>query len=201
MKKLLLSSFLLLFSALASAADLSVTAASVVPGARAQKEIGTAGATITAGQLLYYDSTAGTYKLADANASATTANVVGIAATGASSGQPIVVITADDDLTVGATLSMTAPVYCCSGTAGGIAPSADLTTGWYPGVVLVAKSTTKAVFKIVKGTAALSMISDLGYAPRLALLPPPHFRPFNVHCSMFSVQRSPRRRDEIALAA
>lgn len=169
LRLLLLSIFACSLSA--HAADLSVTAASVVPGARAKTVVGTAGATITAGQLLYFDSSAGTYKLADANASATTATVVGIAATGASASQPIVVITEDDDLTVGATLSMTAPIYCCSATAGGIAPSADLTTGWYPGVVLVAKSTTKAVFKIVRGTAALSLIENLGDTPRLAVIP------------------------------
>lgn len=156
MKHLLRSLLLVAFTASAFAADLSVTAANVVPGARAKTVVGTAGATITAGQLLYFDSTAGTYKLADANASATTAAVVGIAASGASSGQPIVVITEDDDLTVGATLSMTAPVYCVSATAGGIAPVADVTTGWYPSVVFIAKSTSKAVFKIVKGTAAAS---------------------------------------------
>jgi hypothetical protein len=92
------------------AADLSITAASVIPGARAKPSYGTAGATITAGQLLYFDSTAGTYKLADANASATTAAVVGYAANNAGSGQPITVITEDDDFTVGATISMTAPV-------------------------------------------------------------------------------------------
>lgn len=155
--KFLLSSLLILVSSLAArAADLSVTAANVVPGARAKTVVGTAGATITAGQLLYFDSTAQTYKLADANASATTAAVVGIAASGASSGQPIVVITEDDDLTVGATLSMTAPVYCVSATAGGIAPVADVTTGWYPSVVFIAKSTSKAVFKIVRGIASAS---------------------------------------------
>jgi hypothetical protein len=137
-------------------ADLSVTAASVVPGARARTITGTAGATITAGQLLYYDSSAGTYKLADANSSATTAAVVGIAANGAATGQPVNIITEDDDLTVGATLAMTAPVYCASPTAGGIAPVADLTTGDYPSVVLIAKSTTKALFKIVKGGAAIT---------------------------------------------
>ena len=189
--RLLLSSFLILVSSFAAAADLSVTAANVVPGARARTVNGTAGATITAGQLLYFDSTAQTYKLADANASATTAAVVGIAAVGASSGQPIIVIIEDDDLTVGATLSMTAPVYCCSSTAGGIAPSADLTTGWYPGVVFVAKSTTKAVFKIVRGTAVLSFInlpSD-SHAPRLAFI----LRP-----SSFVI---PRREDDLALAA
>lgn len=139
------------------ATDLSVTATSVVPGTKAMQNLlrGTAGVTITAGQLLYYDATAGTYKLADANASAATALVVGMAAHGASAGQPIAIITEDDDLTVGATLSMSAPVYVVSANAGGIAPVGDVAAGWYPGVVLVAKSTTKAIFKAnaLRGTA------------------------------------------------
>lgn len=156
--RLLLSSFLILVSSFAAAADLSITTTSFVPGARAVKVIGTAGATITIGQLLYFDSTAGTYKLADANASATTAAVIGIAASAAAAGQPVIVITEDDDLTLGATLSMTAPVYVMSATAGGIAPTADITTGWYPAAILVAKSTSKCIFKPggLRGTAAAS---------------------------------------------
>lgn len=148
----------LLFSTSLIAADLSITTTSFIPGARAVKTIGTAGATITIGQLLYFDSTAGTYKLADANASASTAAVIGIAASAAASGQPVIVITEDDDLTLGATLSMSAPVYVMSATAGGVAPTADITTGWYPAAILVAKSTTKCIFKPVglRGTAAAS---------------------------------------------
>lgn len=145
---------LALFSSL-FAADLSITTTNFVPGARAVKSIGTAGATITIGQLLYFDSAAGTYKLADANASATTAAVVGIAASAAAVGQPVIVITEDDDLTPGGTLSMSAPVYAVSGTAGGIAPTADITTGWFPSAIIVAKSTTKCIFRplALRGTA------------------------------------------------
>ena len=143
-----------------SAADLSITTTSFVPGARAKKDIGTAGASITIGQMLYFDSTAGTWKLADADASATTAAVaagavLAIAGSGASSGQPVIYITEDDDLTLGATLSMSVPVYVLSSTAGGIAPSADISAGEYPCVLLVAKSTTKCVFRPqgLRGTA------------------------------------------------
>jgi hypothetical protein len=153
MKHLLriLAVFALAISAL-HATDLTVTAGSVVPGARAKTAVGTAAATITAGQLVYL-TTAGTYNLADADASAAAANVVGIAASGASAGQPFVIVLEDDDLTVGATLSMVTPVYVLSGTAGGIAPTADIGAGDYPIVVLIAKSTTKAVFKIIRGPA------------------------------------------------
>jgi hypothetical protein len=142
----------------ASAADLSITTTSFLPGARAKTAIGTAGAAITIGQLLYFDSATDSWKLADADASATTALVVAIAGSAAAIGQPVIVILEDDDLTLGATLSMTAPVYVLSATAGGIAPSADITTGWYPCAVLVAKSTSKCIFKpaALRGTAAAS---------------------------------------------
>lgn len=146
---------LLLLSALAImsvapravATDLSITTTSFLPSATADKVIGVAGASITIGQLLYYDSTAKSWKLADANASATTAQVGGISGSAAASGQPVIVITADSDLTLGATLSMSAPVYVVSATAGGIAPSADIAAGWYPSVLIIAKSTTKCIFK------------------------------------------------------
>lgn len=148
---------LLSLAAVSHAADLSITAASVIPGANARFQDGTAGASITAGQVVYADSSdSGKIKLADANASATTATVLGIAAHAAASGQPVRVIIWDDDLTIGATVSMTAPVYVLSATAGGIAPVADLTTGWYPVVLFVAKSTTKVILKPLLGPAAAS---------------------------------------------
>jgi len=147
MKHLLaLLSVLVLGVSIAAAADVTITPASVLPGANAKTTLGTAGATITAGQLLYFDSTAQQWKLADANLSEAAATVAGLAASGGASGQQIIVVLYDDDLTVGGTLSTSAPIYVLSGTAGGIAPVADLTTGWYARPVLVAKSTTKAVF-------------------------------------------------------
>lgn len=157
MKNLLRS---LLFAAAAFAAlplvaaDLTVTAASFVPGARAKYVHGTAGATITAGQAVTLNA-AGKYVLADAD-DAALYEVEGIAAHGASSGQPLAIVVEDDDLTLGATLSMVAPVYVLSSTAGGIAPTADISTGEYPVVLLIAKSTTKCILKprAIQGTAA-----------------------------------------------
>lgn len=134
-------------------ADVAITAASVVPGANAVYRDGIAGATITAGQVCYVDATDGRVKLADANASATTANPVGIAVNGASSGQPVRLVVEDDDFTIGGTVAK--GVYVLSATAGGIAPVADVTTGWYPVVVGVAISTSKVVVKFVRGTAAV----------------------------------------------
>lgn len=45
-------------------ADLTITAASVLAGSNATTRQGTAGATITAGQVVYFDDTTKTYKLA-----------------------------------------------------------------------------------------------------------------------------------------
>lgn len=134
-------------------ADVTITAANVIPSANAVYQDGTAGATITAGQVVYRDSTDGKYKLADANASPATANAVGIAAHGASNGQPLRVVIYDPDFTVGGTVAK--GVYVLSGTAGGIAPVADIVSGWYPVVVGVATSTTKMIVDLVRGTAAV----------------------------------------------
>jgi hypothetical protein len=141
-----LLSALALSVSIASATDVSITPASVLPGANAKTTLGVAGATITAGQLLYFNSTAQTWLLADANLSESAAAVAGLAASGGAAGQQIIVVLYDDDLTVGGTLSTSAPIYVLSATAGGIAPVDDLTTGWFARPVLVAKSTTKAVF-------------------------------------------------------
>ncbi|MCK6578105.1 MAG: hypothetical protein L6Q98_08390 [Anaerolineae bacterium] len=141
--------------------DVSITAANVLAGSNAKKATGTAGATITAGQVVYADgSDSGKFKLADANASAATANPVGVALHGAASGQPLTIVIEDDDFTPGGTLSLSAAaddgVYVLSGTAGGIAPVGDLASGWYPVILGVAKSASKMNLKIVRGTAALT---------------------------------------------
>ena len=106
-------------------ADLTVTAASVAKVDGITTEY-TAGATITAGQVVYLDSTdSDKAKLADADAVASAA-AVGIALNGASSGQPVVV-QKSGNINPGGTPTNGA-VYCVSTTAGGIAPAADLLT-------------------------------------------------------------------------
>jgi len=186
----LLASYLLLASA--SAADLSITASSFLPSANAKYANGLCGAAISAGALVYQSTADSRYYAADANASAATAKVAGIAghATTAA-GQPIAVIYEDPELTVGATLSTTAPVYVLSATAGGIAPSADIASGWYPVIVGVSISTTKMYFKprAIQGTStATAAVFDLGETPRLALV---------IRHSGFVI----RPEDDLALAA
>lgn len=135
-------------------ADLSITAASVVKGANAVTESGTAGATITAGQVVYRDASDLKCKLADCNsATAAVRSPRGIALNGASDGQPLV-IQRSGEITIGATLTV-GSTYYLSATAGGIAPLADLGSGDYPTVIGVAKSTSVLVLSFTEAGAAL----------------------------------------------
>lgn len=128
-------------------AALTITAGSVVPGTGATIENSTAGATITAGQLVYLDTTTSTMKLADANGAAALRSVYGIALNGASSGQPVSVLT-KGNITIGATV-VTGTIYVSGATSpGDINPAADLTTGWYTSVIGVATSTTVIAVQI-----------------------------------------------------
>lgn len=126
-------------------AALSITAASVIPSANAVVAIGTAGATITAGQTLYIDTAdSNKLKLYDADGSATTSTMAGIALCGASSGQQVRYVTQDPALVLGCTMAVGDTLWG-SDTAGGItSTAADLTTGDYVtciGVCTVANST------------------------------------------------------------
>ena len=133
-------------------ADLSITAANVVAGSGAKKVTGTAGATITAGQVVYYDSTTSTYKLADTDsATAAVRSPAGIALNGASANQPVTVLTSGP-VTIGATVAV-GDVYYLSGTAGGLAPFADVAAGDYPCVIGICTSTSVLNVKILEAGA------------------------------------------------
>jgi hypothetical protein len=121
-------------------ADLTITAGSVIAAAGATIDRSrSAGATITAGQVVYRSG--GEYLLADDNsATAAARSPHGIALNGAADGQPLAVLL-DGDITIGATLTA-GVAYYLSDTPGGICPVADLASGEYPCVVGIAKSTT-----------------------------------------------------------
>jgi len=123
-------------------AALSQTAASVVPGSgTVRKETVVAGGTITAGMPVYKDLTdSNKYKAARANAAAT-AVVAGIALTGSSNGQPLVIQTAGN-INLGATLAVGESYYLSDAVAGQIIPVADLGVGDYPTPLGVATSTS-----------------------------------------------------------
>lgn len=122
-------------------ADITITAASVVAGADALKESGTAGETITAGQAVYKASATKKWMKADSNsATAEVRQATGIALNGAAVNQPISVLKGGD-ITIGATLTAGA-TYWLSDTAGGICPDADVGAGEYACLLGVAKSTS-----------------------------------------------------------
>ena len=122
-------------------ADLAVTAANVLPGSSAKKVDGVAGASITAGQVVYLDTATNTFKLADCNSATVAARTpVGVALHGSLTGQPLVVQTAGP-ITIGATLAI-GGAYFLSGTPGGIRPAADNVTGDYPASLGMPLSTT-----------------------------------------------------------
>lgn len=125
----------------AFAADLTVTAASVVPAAGATLEQGTAGEALTAGQAVYQKAADHKWYKADCNSATAEVRVAsGVAVTGSAAGQPAVV-QKGGSVTIGATLTA-GSAYFLSGTAGGIRPAADNTTGDYPQVVGIATSTS-----------------------------------------------------------
>jgi hypothetical protein len=122
-------------------ADLSITAANVLAGSGARTVNGTAGATITAGQVVYKDTADSKYKLADSNsATAAVRGSVGVSLNGAANGQPLR-IAAEGPVTIGATM-VAGTVYALSETPGGIQPVADLASGEEPVILGVATSTT-----------------------------------------------------------
>ena len=134
-------------------ADISVTAASVAPvTGSTQIEYGIAGASVTAGQAVYFDTSTSTYKLAGANASATTATVKGIALHAAAANQPLAVATGG---TINPGFAGTVgQIVVCSATAGGLAPTSDLASGWYTSIIGVVTASSVLTLKIFNSGAS-----------------------------------------------
>lgn len=121
--------------------DIVITDTAVVASSTAKVTHGTAGATITAGQVVYLDPTTGKYGLCDVNsATAAVRNAAGIALNGASANQPVAVCTSGP-LTIGGAI-LAGVAYYASGTAGGIRPVADNVTGDYTVLLGLGASTT-----------------------------------------------------------
>lgn len=130
----------------------SITAANVLKSASAVGPFTkNAGATITAGQVVYLDSGTDTLKLADANLSVAAATVAGIALHGAYSGNPCQYVAVDPAFVVGGTL-VAGQLYCLGATAGTIVPVTDLTTGDVRAVLGVANSTSTLNLNCFSGT-------------------------------------------------
>jgi hypothetical protein len=128
MKKLSLL-FALCALSLASlhAADITITAANVLPSGQAKFTTFPAASAVTAGQLLYCATTCAQ---AVATSGSNTHVVAGIAINSAATGQQVKVCYYDPAFKVGGTVAVGA-AYILSSNAGGLAPSADAGSGWY----------------------------------------------------------------------
>lgn len=110
-------------------ADLSITAASVVPGSDAKTVQGIAGETITQGMAVTKLSTTGKWMKADADHATAELQVAqGIALTGSSLNQPIVV-QKSGEITIGATVTPGLGYFLSGLAAGGICLVADVGSG------------------------------------------------------------------------
>jgi hypothetical protein len=136
-------------------ADISVTAASVQRTDTTTVLAGIAGATITAGQQLYKDSSDGNALKPGIATSAAASAVVGIAAHGASDGQPIRYY-GRGDVTFNAVLTAGEVYVASASAAGGIAPVGDVTTGNFVTILGVATSTTNLKLGITASGVAAS---------------------------------------------
>lgn len=136
-------------------ADLAITAANVVPGAGAKITNGTAGAAITAGQVVYLDPADNRFKLADCdNASAVIRNAYGVAVNGAAPGQPLGV-QIGGELALGAVLAAGVS-YFLSPNPGGLAPVADILSGDHTVLIGMARTTAILTVGVRASGAALA---------------------------------------------
>jgi len=133
-------------------ADIVITAANVQPRGGKTTD-GVAGATLTAGQIVYLDEVAGTYKLADSNGAAALRSPDGITLNSASAGQPIKVHKSGP-IVIGGALTAGAAYYL-SDTPGGLCPVADVGTGEYATIIGIATSTTVLDVDIQESGVAL----------------------------------------------
>ena len=131
--------------------DLSITAASVAAGTSAVVNDVTSGATITAGQLCYLDSS-NQAQLTDADAVGT-ASITGIALNGASSGQPIRLQLAGN-VNPGATVAV-GTFYVGSTTPGAIALKTDLGSGDFVSFFGVGTTSSNIVIGLVNSEVAI----------------------------------------------
>ena len=133
-------------------ADLVIVEASIAAAADATIIQVTSGATVLQGQPVYLNSS-NQYVLADTDLSAAAAVVAGISLNSTTSGQPIDLIAAGT-LTVGGSGVAVGTVYVLSGTAGKLAPAADLNNGDFTTVLGIGLTTATVKIGIIVGGVA-----------------------------------------------
>jgi hypothetical protein len=135
-------------------ADYTVVAANVLPSSGANLKQGIAGATITAGNVLYKDPSDKSLKLASATSATAAARVVeGIAVDGAAAGQPLEYAFKDPSFSPGFSVPIGDAVIL-SATAGNLCPHADAITGHYVTVLGVGITGNKMGMGFVSSGAA-----------------------------------------------
>jgi len=125
---------------------ITVSAAGVVKGSGAQTEAGTAGETITAGQVVYKKASDSKFYKCDCDATAHTSNgevdnIYGIALNGAAASQPLTVQKSGEITMTGTTL-VVGTVYVLSETAGSFQDVANLPSTSYVVIVGVGLTVT-----------------------------------------------------------
>jgi hypothetical protein len=123
-------------------ADISITGTSVKLVSGPTEEI-TAGAAAAGGQIIYKEGATATAKLSDNdNATAEVRAIRGMALHAAAADQPLKIAKNGAIVDVGAAVLTAGVDYYLSGTAGGICPRADVTSGHDPIRVGMAQTTS-----------------------------------------------------------
>lgn len=133
-------------------AAVSITAANVLPSSAATPQSGIAAATITQGQALYADASAGYGLKLTTTASSAAAACVGLAMNAASSGQRVDYCSKDPNFTPGFTALAGDDVWLFDTTAGALTVTkADLEAGDYVTHLGVMLTTTTMNLNITPG--------------------------------------------------
>jgi len=131
-------------------ADITVTAANVRAYDGASTKVVTAATTVTAGQLVYMDTTdSNKYRPAESDAAAA-AIIAGIALTNSSDGDPLI-IQNGGDVNPGGTVAV-GQWYTASSNAGGIAVESDVASGNYPSLFGLGLTTSK-IHMVISNTS------------------------------------------------
>jgi len=136
-------------------ANLAITASQVNQIDGGQFD-GTAGETVTAGQVVYLKASDNRLWLATANASSVVAlaTVKGIALHGASAGQPLRIQTSGTIEVGAAATVVVGKTYVLSATAGAICPDADISTTAYYKSILGVGTTAARIALAVNNSGA-----------------------------------------------
>ena len=125
----------------AMATDLVITAANVAWVSGPAPQLVVVAETVTAGQVLYLDSSVNQYRKAQSNVAGKQVPTALALSAGAANGYVIIAV-AGTTVNSGATVVKNTSYFLSGANAGGIAPQADITAGWNTVIVGIAPNTT-----------------------------------------------------------